>query len=62
MEAIWDDLTSDEKTFEAPAWHEDIHLLFPIISIRSTMILTFLNVYEPFSVDHSTTRPIAAQK
>ncbi len=25
MEAIWDDLTSDEKTLETPAWHEDIH-------------------------------------
>ena len=24
MEAIWDDLTIDEKTLESPAWHEDI--------------------------------------
>ncbi len=24
MEAIWDDLTKKEKTFESPAWHEDV--------------------------------------
>ncbi len=24
MEAIWEDLTHDEKKFESPDWHEDI--------------------------------------
>jgi len=24
MEAIWSDLTRDEKTFESPAWHEAV--------------------------------------
>ncbi len=24
MEAIWDDLTKDERSLESPGWHEDI--------------------------------------
>ena len=24
MEAIWDDLSRDEKTLESPAWHEEV--------------------------------------
>jgi hypothetical protein len=24
MEAIWDDLTRDDRTFESSDWHEDI--------------------------------------
>ncbi|MEW6139867.1 MAG: addiction module protein [Thermodesulfobacteriota bacterium] len=24
MEAIWDDLSKDERTFESPRWHQDV--------------------------------------